>query len=425
VPIAPAAHYAMGGIRVDSDSLTTLASLYAAGECACTGIHGANRLASNSLLEGLVFGTESGERAASLSEEELLSMVPSPPAIHGDGYGRDGSLDVSETTRELRRLMWDECGIVRSAEGLARAVAQIGEWEHRLGRPPAEREAIELCSMLTVGLRIAESALRREESRGAHNRIDFPESDDGRWRCRIVSRLDVGPESDGSTVATEIEPLEKGDRRPLQDEKAPVPLFQASRGTGGDHMTLHEAARDGLRDDTERLLAEGADANCRGDDGWSPLHGAAKGGHVEIGELLIAEGADVNAVTDHGWTPLHNAAKNGHAEMAELLLSRGAQVSATIEGGSTPLHSAAFEGHADVVEALLRHDADVNARRDGDSTPLHLAAYDGKADVVERLAAAGADLAAKDAWGHTALHGAEYAGYTDVADLLRQHGATE
>jgi len=191
IPVAPAAHYTMGGIQVSSDSRTYIPGLYACGECACTGIHGANRLASNSLLEGLVFGLESGRKAAALSDEELSGLM-APEITSGPvGNGRR-LLDVGETAQALRELMWENCGIVRDGTRLREAISQIDHWRGRMGTPELRREVVELADMLCVARATAVSALRREESRGAHFRTDFPKTNDRVWKCHIVLALSIG-----------------------------------------------------------------------------------------------------------------------------------------------------------------------------------------------------------------------------------------
>jgi L-aspartate oxidase len=149
-PVAPAAHYAMGGVKTDLQGCTNLRGLYAAGEAACTGVHGANRLASNSLLEGVVFGA----RAGRAMREETGCAGGSRHVPSGGGPPRGMEIDV-------RRIAWEDCGIVRNAEGLKRAAGLL---EGHLER----NEAL-------VAWLIARCALAREESRGAHFRTDFPE----------------------------------------------------------------------------------------------------------------------------------------------------------------------------------------------------------------------------------------------------------
>ena len=162
IPVGPAAHYMMGGVETDVSARTSLPGLYAAGEVACTGVHGANRLASNSLLEGLVFGA----RAAIVMRE--------PPRA-GDMFSRIAEpIDVAPVAsdRPIPELMWNHVGLVRDAASLRAAIAQL--------------DAARATSPLAiVGWLIANAALRREESRGGHYRADFPAKDDIHWRFHI------------------------------------------------------------------------------------------------------------------------------------------------------------------------------------------------------------------------------------------------
>jgi L-aspartate oxidase len=161
VPVAPAAHYAMGGVRTDLDGRTNVSGLFAAGEAACTGVHGANRLASNSLLEGVVFGGRTGRA--------MLESAGSPLRQSGTAPESPGS---SLTAAEIRELAWEHCGIVRDETGLRSACARLEATALASGAPPEEAEA---ANMRQVALLIARSALAREESRGAHFRSDYPE----------------------------------------------------------------------------------------------------------------------------------------------------------------------------------------------------------------------------------------------------------
>jgi L-aspartate oxidase len=186
IPVSPAAHYCMGGVRTDLEGRTTIPGLYAAGEVACTGVHGANRLASNSLLEGLVFGARAGRAAAEDSKAARAS-----DARAGAGEEESGEAarraDVRRVTaaaavrKRVRRLMWERVGILRTREGLARA---LSEFEQIAGAPllPGPR------NIVTVATVIARAALWREESRGGHYRLDFPRRDDERWRVHSVTR---------------------------------------------------------------------------------------------------------------------------------------------------------------------------------------------------------------------------------------------
>jgi L-aspartate oxidase len=150
--VAPAAHYAMGGVRADLDGATSLTGLFAAGEVACTGVHGANRLASNSLLEGVVFGLRAG-RAMKL------------------GGGRSGLRPDTQITRlsaprtsseDPRDVAWQYCGILRDEQGLTRAIELLDD---------------DSSNVATVARLIARCALARRESRGGHYRTDYPEKD--------------------------------------------------------------------------------------------------------------------------------------------------------------------------------------------------------------------------------------------------------
>jgi L-aspartate oxidase len=163
VPVSPAAHYAMGGVRTDLWGRTSLRRLYAAGEAACNGVHGANRLASNSLLEGVVFGARAG-RAMREWEEPAHSPGDVPSRVQYPAA-------MAETVRELA---WQYCGISRSADGLAKAVSAL-EGVEMLSNPGSSRRHHQLRNIHTVASLIARCALERKESRGGHYRTDFPE----------------------------------------------------------------------------------------------------------------------------------------------------------------------------------------------------------------------------------------------------------
>ena len=163
-PVAPAAHYAMGGVRTDLDGRTNVPRLYAAGEAACTGVHGANRLASNSLLEGVVFGARAGRA--------MLEWAAVPVPASGAPQGFYGS---SATAAEIREIAWQHCGILRDAEGLQAACRLLEEADRPCGG--ASPQSAEVGNMRQVALLIARSALAREESRGAHYRRDYPQKE--------------------------------------------------------------------------------------------------------------------------------------------------------------------------------------------------------------------------------------------------------
>jgi L-aspartate oxidase len=178
IPVRPAAHYLMGGVKTDLDGRTNVPGLYAAGETACTGVHGANRLASNSLLEGLVFGARV---ARAMREETGLSTSaeksnPAEPAT---------SAAATEILAQLKQAMWKHAGVLRSREGLQSLQSQIAGWKAELPIQ-ASRAVIETRNLLAVGDLIARSALAREESRGAHYRIDFPQHDERFHKHSVV-----------------------------------------------------------------------------------------------------------------------------------------------------------------------------------------------------------------------------------------------
>jgi len=173
-PVHPAAHYAMGGVLSDLDGRSTVAGLYAAGEVACTGVHGANRLASNSLLEGVVFGLRAGR-----------AMREDSNPASGDPAYEIPLLIPAMNESELRALAWEYCGITRDAPGLKCALGKLRRTEWRKANE-LTTAAIELRNMHQVAQLMADRALWREESRGAHYRTDFPAS---REEFRQPSRL--------------------------------------------------------------------------------------------------------------------------------------------------------------------------------------------------------------------------------------------
>lgn len=186
IPVAPAAHYFMGGIKTDTNGKTNLVNLYAAGECASCGIHGANRLASNSLLDGLVFG----HRAAIATKSEQNSLTPIPsPSGRGELKGVREKFSETEMTRFkliIKCAMWQEVGIIRSEESLKTALTKIEAVLKKLDYEPTAKEEIELKNMALVAKLIAQAALDRQESRGAHFRSDFPKIDDQNWKKHLV-----------------------------------------------------------------------------------------------------------------------------------------------------------------------------------------------------------------------------------------------
>ena len=191
IPVRPAAHYAMGGVRTDLDGRASIPGLYAAGEAAGTGVHGANRLASNSLLEGLVYGAragiamreEKGKAGAGKSKKPAASSKATA-AKTGSNPGQDPA-DAEGLVHSVQLLMWKKVGIVRDGRTLREAVAELEEWQDRLPQRTSRR-ACEAANLHQVATLIARSALAREESRGAHYRTDFPLHVDARFKKHSV-----------------------------------------------------------------------------------------------------------------------------------------------------------------------------------------------------------------------------------------------
>ena len=182
IPVAPAAHYMVGGIKVDSWGESTISGLFAAGEVAGTGVHGANRLASNSLLEVLVFGKRTIQRtrhqyetaSAGFGNDVLTRIKPREPAQNAP----------HASLAALKQLMWDKAGIIRNRKDLTEAASMISAWQQSL--PAAKNRAShELSNLILTGRLVTEAALLREESRGAHFRSDFPRHSTG-WHRHIV-----------------------------------------------------------------------------------------------------------------------------------------------------------------------------------------------------------------------------------------------
>jgi len=190
IPVSPVAHYFMGGIRTDYHGRTSLPGLYACGEAACLAVHGANRLASNSLLDGLVYGHRAAEAAAQqglpLSDQELLRLK----IRHDGAAGQTTSQQAQEIRDVIQKLMWDHVGLVRSGAGLDKASRRLAELRAHLS-PGIPHPAIwETANLLTVAQLITRAAALRTESRGSHYRLDYPERDDEHWLTHIVFTRD-------------------------------------------------------------------------------------------------------------------------------------------------------------------------------------------------------------------------------------------
>jgi len=188
IPVAPAAHYFMGGIKTDLKAMTNIPGLLAAGECASTGVHGANRLASNSLLEGLVFGY----RAALTADREIRNFKPeADPKTPNINYAKPrlSQIEISRLKLVIKTAMWHGVGIIRSASSLQEAQHKLARVEKQLPDKTIAPEELELKNMLLVAQLTTRGALDRQESRGGHFRADFPARDDQHWKKHLVYQL--------------------------------------------------------------------------------------------------------------------------------------------------------------------------------------------------------------------------------------------
>ena len=185
IPVRPGAHYMIGGVTVDLTGRTSVPGLWAAGEVSSSGLHGANRLASNSLLEGLVYGAHAGAAASQAALQSpgdfrvypLANPVVAPPAE---------PLDLVDIRNSLKAAMWRACGVRRSGEFLNEALESVDQWRrYVLARQFDDIEGWELQNMLTLARVMIQAALVREESRGVHLRTDFPQLDNARWNRHL------------------------------------------------------------------------------------------------------------------------------------------------------------------------------------------------------------------------------------------------
>jgi L-aspartate oxidase len=183
IPVRPSAHYMIGGVKAGITGATNLKRLFAVGEVASTGLHGANRLASNSLLEGLVMGARAGAAAGSACKGVRVNRRQ---IEHPGGPPESGILNIADVRRSLKSLMWRHVGVERSGESLTKAHARIDTWcQYVMSTQFENPVGWELQNMLTAAKIVTEAATRREESRGTHFRMDFPETDDATWKRHI------------------------------------------------------------------------------------------------------------------------------------------------------------------------------------------------------------------------------------------------
>ncbi|MCK5655030.1 MAG: L-aspartate oxidase [Candidatus Aureabacteria bacterium] len=186
IPVRPSAHYMMGGIKTDTNGCTNIDGLFACGEVSCSGVQGANRLASNSLLESLVFGTRTGKAAASHSNKNKKAL---PDIKYYKERKLFNALDVDDVKRSLQSVMWMCIGLERNKETLEEALNIISFWEkYTLSACVKYVDGFELQDMLMIARIMISAAIKRKESRGAHFRTDFPKQSD-KWKRHITCRL--------------------------------------------------------------------------------------------------------------------------------------------------------------------------------------------------------------------------------------------
>lgn len=189
IPVRPGAHYMIGGITVDNVGRTSLPGLWAAGEATSSGLHGANRLASNSLLEGLVYGVSAAREASAEALKSSNDDLEVFPIASCQLRTSQSAIDIADIRNSLRSLLWRSAGVRRDAPSLSAAIETIHMWQkYVLAQEFPNGDGWELQNMLTVGKLVCESALQREESRGVHLRTDFPDTDDEHWRKHIRIR---------------------------------------------------------------------------------------------------------------------------------------------------------------------------------------------------------------------------------------------
>ena len=184
IPVAPAAHYMMGGVRTNYWGETNIAGLFVAGETACTGVHGANRLASNSMLEVLVFSKRIVEKTGLGAKPKAASNRKDNDVRVSLSKRQVGKTASAPSLSALQQLLWDKVGIIRSKESLTEAADTLAAWQRNLPQP-TDRPTYELNNLVLTGRLITEAALMREESRGAHFRSDFPKRSPP-WQCHIL-----------------------------------------------------------------------------------------------------------------------------------------------------------------------------------------------------------------------------------------------
>jgi L-aspartate oxidase len=198
IPVVPAAHYLCGGIETNDWAQTSVPGLYAAGECACSGLHGANRLASNSLLEALVMADRAAERAVENPESRVQSPESGVQSLQSRGQSPESDERVAELRDRLQKLMWQNAGIIRSDAGLAQARRDLEALAAEGDKTGQTVAGMELRNLLAVSFLVVECAIRRLESRGLHYNEDHPTPDDRYKHDTVISRAEEQVKAEAS-----------------------------------------------------------------------------------------------------------------------------------------------------------------------------------------------------------------------------------
>lgn len=190
IPVRPGAHYMIGGALVDDQARTSLPGLWAAGEVTSSGLHGANRLASNSLLEGLVYGALAGRHASEAALQDPTVSLSVLPIQNQMQVADPQEIDLADIRNSVRSLMWRHVGVQRTEQKLEEALQQLNRYSsYVLSHQPGGMDGWELQNMLTVSLMMAQAALARTESRGVHLRTDYPKLDNPNWRKHLSMQV--------------------------------------------------------------------------------------------------------------------------------------------------------------------------------------------------------------------------------------------
>lgn len=187
IPVRPSAHYHMGGVKTDLYGKTNIKNLYAAGEVACNGCHGANRLASNSLLDALVFGKRSGSQLTEHINQKLIGFPFDKIKLKSSPQKLNENIDFHDILMSARSIMWKKAGVYRDKESLNKAIKKLTEWDNTISKCKLDTiDQMETANILTMALLITYSGILREESRGSHQRSDFP-FEDKKWQKKEIT----------------------------------------------------------------------------------------------------------------------------------------------------------------------------------------------------------------------------------------------